>query len=585
MDIGSEYIKTAESTILGEPKMRFSPNGGNFRAAGTVRKPKVVEEYNSSTNIEKAELRFGTAALKTLKHHPEFGFEYIPRAIGRTNTSFHTSTVFSAQEMMALYLQDYAKQFTTIPEIVMAVPAYWTTQMRYELSSICKSAEIPLVNIIDDKTAVASHYAAINYRKFQNQSRNVMFVDAGATSMKVYGFIFGSNGQYSYANETIYIWTEKGGSYHFAKNIAEAKQLSMKKAMKYFQEKKPNMYIRNVTDPSREVIRAVADAFESFSALLQSENIPNNSGEVDEIQVFGGAAKIELIAKAIKKAANQTKLYYEFNQNEAIAKGIIYRRSMAEGTASVPPCIVNSIQTTDLLVATDNQSYYYCQRAGGCRSPVVVTNKTNTLRVIVPGDQVPEGASLVQFYCELENLTNFSIPEELQDQAQGEIYLRSPMPEIAGIRWCVNGTCQPIAATKYPIPILDKPKQLNFTLAALDANRNKRLFMIEFSHVEELISKIKTKIDQKLEAKHLTYEDIPSDLMITFNKYLKMLEDGTLMEKSIEGLCDAQTDLKINSKHLLNAVSKLKSKKKAHKTDSDDIFNDLKNDVEDNKEL
>lgn len=583
MDLGSEYIKTAESTIMGEPKMKFSPNGGNFRAAAAVRKPKIVEEYNASTDIEKAELRFGTNALKTLKQHPEFGFEYLPRAVGRANTTFHTSTVFSAQEMMALYLQDYAQQFTTTPEIIMSVPAYWTSQMRSELSSICRSAEIPLVNIIDDKTAVASHYAAVNYRKFKDQSRNVIFVDAGATSMKVYGYIFGTNGQYSYANETVYTWTEKGGTYHFAKKIADAKQLSMKKAMKYFQEKKPNMYINNVSEPSREIIRALADAYESFTSFLQAETIPNNSGKIDEVQVFGGAAKNDLITKAIKRTLNQTKLYYEFNQNEAIAKGIVYRRSMAEGTASVPPCVVNNVPTTDLLLATDNASYYYCQRTGGCRSPIVIANETNTttLRVVVPKDQTPEGANQLQFYCTMDNLTDFVIPEELKNMsALGEIYFRAPLPEITGIRWCINGTCQPIAATKYSIPILDNPKQLNFTLATIEANKNKRLFMIEYTHVSELITSIKTKIDQKLDSKNLSYEDIPSDLMITFNKYLKMLEDGSLMQKTIEGLRDAQTDLKINSKHLLSAVNKLKSKKKSKKVDSDDIFNDLKNDLD-----
>jgi len=169
--------------------------------------------------------------------------------------------------------------------------------------------------------------------------------------------------------------------------------------------------------------------------------------------------------------------------------------------------------------------------------------------------------------------------------ALGEIYLNRPLPEINGVRWCINGTCTPIEATKYAIPMLEKPYNLNFTLASIENNKNKRLFMIEFSHVEDLITSVKTKLDQKLEAKGLTYEDVPSDLMLTFNKYLKMLEDGTLMQKTIEGLHDAQTDLKINSKYLLDAVSKLKSKNKSKKQDSDNIFDDLKKDVEKDSEL
>ena len=47
MDLGSEYIKTAESTIIGEPKMKFSPNGGNNETGhvgnGVIRITRLIE--------------------------------------------------------------------------------------------------------------------------------------------------------------------------------------------------------------------------------------------------------------------------------------------------------------------------------------------------------------------------------------------------------------------------------------------------------------------------------------------------------------------------------------------------------------
>ena len=585
IDFGSEYIKTAESTISGEPKMRFSPSGQNYRAAAAARKPQFVTGYNSSISPEQAQMRYGQSALSILKKHPESGYEFLPRVIGRFNTSFHTSNIFSSQELMVLYLQNFMKSYTAIPTVIGAVPSYWTHQMKMELASIIRVADIPFNGLIEDKTAVANHYAVINHKKFVNQSRNVLFVDVGATSVKAYGYIFNTNGTHSFANETVYEWSENSGSYFFAKKISEARHISMKKAQRFFRERSSSEYIDDIKVPLEEFISVLNRSVQSFKEVLEFGKIfPGNSKVIDEVQVFGGASKVDVITKAIKQVVNDTKILYEFNQNEAIAKGIIYQQALHDQTIQAEPVIVNNVPTATLLLATDTKFYIYCRKSVGCQSPLIFSDDANTttLRIIAHHEHRPEGCLPIQEYIELTNLTALPIPhDDYNTSISGQVFLRMPFPEITYTRWCLNDTCYPIQGERLNIPKAADEISSNYSIAATELNKNQRVRMGLYKHVEEMISSTKEEIDQKLESKGLVYEDIPADVVFTLNKYLKKLEDGSLMESSAEALHDAETDLKINSKYVIDAVNRLKPKKNVEKDSSaDDIFNDLKNDYE-----
>ena len=581
IDLGSEYIKTAESTISGEPKMKFSPSGQNYRAAAAAKKPQFITGYNSSISPQLAEIRYGQSALSILKKHPENGFEFIPRIIGRSNTSFHTSQLFSSQEIMALYLQDFMKSYTLQPTVLAAVPAFWTHQMKTELSSIFRTAEIELNGVIEDKTAVAFHYGVSHHKKFANQSHNVLFVDVGATSVKVYGYIFNTNGTHTFANETIYEWSENSGTYFFAKRISEDRKISMKKASRFFRERDSSQYIDSIGAPLEEFKSVLSKAVKSFQDVLSYGIIfPGNSKVIDEVQVFGGAAKNDVITKTIKSVVNDTKILYEFNQNEAIVKGILYQQAILDGSLQAEPIIVNNVPTASLVLATDDKFYYYCRKSIGCNQPLVIENETNTttLRIIAHYEHRPVGAVAIQEFVDLTNLTSLPIPNDnYNNSLTGEIFFRPPLPEIQYVRWCINETCYPIAGERRVIPRAADALNLNYTIDSLELNKNKRTKMSLYKHVESMILSTKEEIDQKLEAKGLVYEDIPGDFLITFNKYLKKLEDGSLIELSAESLRDAETDININTKYVLEAVNRLKPKKTNTDSSADEIFNDLKN--------
>lgn len=189
-DIGSEYVKIAEPTIKGIPKMKFDPNGKNWRAAFAVKRPDLIVNQSITDDVEQFGIRFGTSAASILKHNPFKGFEYIFRALGRFSSSFNTLFDLSGAEAGAIWLQNLVNNYLNKEPLILGVPQYWTGPQRRALSSTMRNAEIPIDSIIEDTEAVSAHYAATKYSTFMDSEKNVLFVDIGATTVKSYGITF-----------------------------------------------------------------------------------------------------------------------------------------------------------------------------------------------------------------------------------------------------------------------------------------------------------------------------------------------------------------------------------------------------------
>ena len=583
VDLGSEYLKVAEPSLMGDPKMKLTPNGKNFRGAIAYRKPQFVEQFNSSASTSKAELRYGEQALKTLKSKPENGIAYLGRAIGRNESSeFQTSKLLSARELMSIYLQNFVNQLPSKIPIVYAVPGYWTRQMKYELNEMSRDAEIQVQDIFEDSVAVASHYESIFYKKLMNTSKSVLFVDVGATSVKAYGYYFSPANGYVVANATGYSWSEKTGSYYFAKAISEAKKISMKKASRFFLQRKTNEYINDVKQPTEELIRVVKEAAQNLVSFISADSL--DDATIDEVQIFGGISRIDFISKVVQKAAGVDSIMHEFNPSEAIAKGIVSRIQMNEGETAYPPLQIYQKDEHQYYFKFHDTEYTYCTKEGACRDIVQIQNPVLDDQTIISlyttPEEVSQGAETQIMNVELLNISNVTLPKKYSS-TRIELFMAPPYPDVRGVRFCVDKNCYPIAIDKKGPRFTEVPKNVNFTVAVLNEGRTERLFMAEYKRVEDMISQIQTQIESKLSAKGLTEENIPADLYSTFKKYLNALEDGSLMERSIEGLRDALTDLKINSKYIYDAISKMKSKKKVSKVKktTEDIFESLKEDV------
>lgn len=69
--------------------------------------------------------------------------------------------------------------------------------------------------------------------------------------------LFSNEGDHSQSKATGYAWSEKTGSYHFAKAIAAEKKISTKKATKMFMERSPENYAKYVKEQEKELTRVI----------------------------------------------------------------------------------------------------------------------------------------------------------------------------------------------------------------------------------------------------------------------------------------------------------------------------------------
>ena len=100
IDLGSQYIKVAESTISGVPRiLKDSNNKVSIPSAAALKHP--IDLLNVPSNLSDFYIKFGAAALPVLKKNPELGHEFLPRVIGRNGSSFDTSKYLTATELEA----------------------------------------------------------------------------------------------------------------------------------------------------------------------------------------------------------------------------------------------------------------------------------------------------------------------------------------------------------------------------------------------------------------------------------------------------------------------------------------------------
>jgi len=98
-----------------------------------------------------------------------------------------SQTNYSIEELLAMILKkarEYATDFAeqSVDGIVITVPPYFTQSERRAIKRACQLANIQLLQLINDNTAVALHYGIYNRKDFNSTSSTYLFYDMGAQS-------------------------------------------------------------------------------------------------------------------------------------------------------------------------------------------------------------------------------------------------------------------------------------------------------------------------------------------------------------------------------------------------------------------
>jgi heat shock 70kDa protein 4 len=162
----------------------------------TVRYMKMV--IGGDAEVIKRELPFELAEMTQVEEG---------RDIGYTVSYLGTDKVFSATEVTAMFLTklvDLAKSFTGISakDVVIGVPSFYSTRQRELLVDACKIANINLLSLISENTAIGLQYGIYRNLEFQEPAKEGEEAATAAESKTGHNVLFMHSG-HSYTELTL----------------------------------------------------------------------------------------------------------------------------------------------------------------------------------------------------------------------------------------------------------------------------------------------------------------------------------------------------------------------------------------------
>lgn len=92
IDLGTQFIKIAQETIEGEPKIVPNEHDILYRPSAIAFKyPKQLPEKIKDADFKDLQIRFGKSAVSLLKKDPHKGVRFLPHILDRVNDTFKTS--------------------------------------------------------------------------------------------------------------------------------------------------------------------------------------------------------------------------------------------------------------------------------------------------------------------------------------------------------------------------------------------------------------------------------------------------------------------------------------------------------------
>ena len=498
IDLGTKNLKVGFIDINGDP--RVAPNSKNLMMTPAAIAIKFMNHpfpANKHLSIDQAlsvQVKVGDDALSVLKNRPEAGSSFVPRLIGRENVSdkyyakWGHSRYLNPSEMLALIIKHtlHTSSISSVDGCVVAIPAYYTFAQRKDISDAMWAAQINFFGLIDDDQAVPTLYSIRFAKRFSKRKQSILFVDAGFNSVKAYRCVFQTNHSTSpptpNANVTSYEWSECVGSSKFIEKIASYKNISMKKAEKY------------LFSSNDEFISKYYDVFKDEILLLQQLIKRAINGPIDEVQIFGGASRLEFISDIIKNVLKSHQMdinddYFLGNDPEDDIgsdifndlKDYIYKEIPVKKELSINDAV--SFGALYVLQDMQNLSMYtypnltrcspynsyvecggviseYCYQSSNCSEGAVLENSIcEKINIYTDPENAPEGCSNLLGQQIMVNSSDFT-----HHPSGGFLMFKPPAPMVNFAMWCRNSDfyCDYVALRQSGSNELQKSMQLNF---------------------------------------------------------------------------------------------------------------------------
>ncbi|CAF1108117.1 unnamed protein product, partial [Didymodactylos carnosus] len=386
VDLGTEFVKIA--IVKPGIPMEIALNKESRRKT-----PVIIA-------MKGKEREFGEAAVSKSMKIPQTSYMYLTDLVGKSidapvveqflkrfpyyklNTDPYTQQIifehdkdtnYTVEELLSMILKtakEYASDFAEQPvtSAVITIPPYFTQSERRSIKRACDLAQIKLLQLMNDNTAVALNYGVFRRKDFNETGSTYMFYDMGSQSTTATIVTYQTvKSKESGILETVPQLTVKGVG--FDRNLGGLEfQIRIRDfLMKKFHEQHKNKYNlmenpRAMTKLFREAERAKQvlsanmeytaqveglvddidfkhkisrDQFETMcSDLFQRVKLPveevlKTSGitldEIQQVILFGGSTRIPKVQEELLKAVKQTELGKSINTDEAAAMGAVYQ--------------------------------------------------------------------------------------------------------------------------------------------------------------------------------------------------------------------------------------------------------------------
>lgn len=368
-DIGSETIKAAAirsgrsiEIILNEQSKRKTPGLVSFE----TNLPITVENVRNITR------RVGFSATSVLLRNQSAVVRAIPEILGKQSSPelqshfdkryykfIMNGTLVNGIEphvVLAMLLDQFVHhaesqlQQGNIRDTVIAVPSFFTDIQRNRVAQAAKVAGLNLIQIIDEKHALALVYALEKTSFFTREPKTIAIVDVGHSKVTISGFKFsakivtqkGRNPRpVPKVEELGYVWDDTVGGIEFDISIA-----------KYLSEKYNKPITQTLIEDSQKLKHALSlndvanitvDSFDHRIILTRSEfeqiceSLLSKIVELaksinktfESVEFVGGASRIPIVAEKISSVLGSSSR--SLNGDESIVMGAAYTAAMSSG--------------------------------------------------------------------------------------------------------------------------------------------------------------------------------------------------------------------------------------------------------------
>ncbi|OHT06910.1 hypothetical protein TRFO_24942 [Tritrichomonas foetus] len=529
IDLGSQYLKLAEATLSGFPKP-FHVNGMKSTIPSAAAfKPTEKAPPFSKDDFNDIELTIGQQALKLLIKNESLGYRFLPFAVSREN--YTNGCIADPKQTLALYLYNLLRSSEISVGVAIAVPAYWTNPQRVAVVQACQMINFPLINMMTDATAVAALFSSTRSGFFKNEAYKVLFVDIGATKVECYGLAFKWVDDKTDVLQTTVTYSEKAGGHFMTKLVAQAKNVSLKKAEKIL-NLMTSEELREIIKPQIDIIeRVIFDCYNKSKSIFKTLN---ESPSFDEVQMLGFLSQKPLFSEIVKKVTNIQLVKHDLNPTEAISYGSVYATSVSYGLSPYPPGIVTQVPFVSMNVTCGDTSIYCVKDEMRCNSEImeIGTEACQIVTITADPKDIPEGSSPIMAQYRLKNLTNLHFDKD--SKGLGRFTMNNPYPAIRKIEWCSGLDCQPIDFEPYFANIAHLNESVRFISNYQDADS----IRFEKSNLLGKIALLLDSIDLQINGQNEIFVELTNDFLKNYKEAKELHESGQLRNKSNEELKD-----------------------------------------------